>query len=663
MSFIDRVFGRGGFLAAKFPGYEPREGQVKLAGAVLGAVQAGQNLLAEAPTGTGKSLAYGVPAVWWASPDNPERTAGKLPQLRAVIVTANIALQEQLVAKDLPLMREILPLPFTFSLMKGRSNYLCLEKWEESTAELALAPLTDETDRRQWKEIDAWALKTETGDLSDLPFEPSPRVRRLVVIGQDDCLGSKCAKKDECFAERQRRAAKEADIIVTNYHLFFTDLVIRMQTAGEAGLLPEHGVVIFDEGHKAADIARDFFGFKITRGGIRHATRLLSAPGTAKKQAVEVDAELKKQIADLADDFARDLARYAQSEDYEKRLREKDPVEWKPLHDALVRAGGLLSATSNQPGWEPGRKREIQLAADKCGTIAAAIQEAMLLESQEEGRVYFLELDQEKRNAVLVCKPLEIADTLRQNLFESGRVRSTIVTSATLTSQGSFDFVATELGCETAQEVEAPSPFNWRDQAVLVVPSQISWPTESRYSEDVGRIYPRLVEAADGRTLGLFTSYRMLDIVHKKLLAAGWGDRLMRQGDAPRTQLIRRFKEEVGSVLLGTESFWAGVDVPGEALSLVIIDRLPFPSPEDPMLDAYEEKHGSRTFKDYSIPRAVIQFRQGVGRLIRSTHDTGVIVCLDRRLADKPYGRMFTKSLPQMRQSRDLAEVARFFGG
>lgn len=657
-NYVDAVFGAGGILAEAFQGYEPRTGQVALATGIEESIAQGSTLLAEAPTGTGKSIAYSVPASWWAAKDNLDRDGRGLPRLPAVVVTANIALQEQIVGKDLPQLKKLLPWAFTFALMKGRQNYLCLDKFDELGAEKLT--ITNQEDRRQITEVEAWATRTKTGDLSELPFEPSKNVRRLIVIGQDDCTGKQCAHYDACHAERARAIAKDADIVVTNYHMFFVDLSLRKETDNAAGILPEHKIVIFDEGHKAADIARDFFGFKVTRGGVRAAARLLSAKATPKKEAVEIDRELQRELQDEADRFFAVLRQYARSDEYETRLKDQHPVQSRQIIELLKRAAKLYREAANRPGWSPGRKRELQKASEKAYGYAVAIEAAMTLQGADGGNVFFIE--ESETNCALVMKPLKVADTLRESLFETDRIRSAIVTSATLTASGRFDFVATELGCEKAEELVAASPFDWSKQCALIVPDRMVDPRGDKFADMVAETMVQTAELADGRMLGLFTSYRVLERAHKLFLDRGWGDRVMRQGEAPRTQLIARLKEEIGTVLLGTESFWAGVDVPGEALSVVVIDRLPFPSPEDPMLDAYESIHGSRTFKDYSMPRAVIALRQGFGRLIRTTADRGAVVVCDRRIVDKSFGRSFVKSLPPVRLTRDLHDVARMLG-
>lgn len=661
--YLDRVFGPLGILAAEFPGYEPRKGQVDFAHAAHDAFAGGSNLLAEAGTGVGKSVGYSVPATWWAATQNDERAALGLKRQRVCIVTANIALQEQLTTKDLPRLQRLLPWKFTFALLKGIGNYLCLDRFEESTPDqLTLQGV----ERHQVDTIAKWRGTTKTGDLSELPFELKPRTRSLVVVSSEDCTGKACPHYEGCFSKAAKRQAAEVDVVVTNYHMFFLNLVLKLNTEGHASVLPEYELVVFDEAHKATDIAREFFGFRVTRGMIRSAARLLDAPATPKKAEVRIDRQLKDDLMGEGGSFFARLYKHARDAP-NPRFTDPGIVDSKDLVALLKEAGAKFEAALDRQQWDPGRKRELGHAATKCKLLAYNVERAARLEGQGSGNVYFIELSGD--NAALVMKPLSVADELRQYLFESDEVQSVVMTSATLTSSNTFDFVATELGCEDADELVAESPFDWSEQCLLVQPERLlsgkpmPMPTHPSYADAVAEAMFEVAEMSGGNMLGLFTSYRVLERAHKLFLERGWGDRLLRQGEQPRTQLVERLKEERGSVLLGTESFWAGIDVPGPALSVVVIDRLPFPSPEDPMLQAYEDIHGGKAFKQYSMPRAVIQLRQGFGRLVRTIEDRGAVVVLDRRLTEKGFGKSFLRSLPpELRVSRELGDVAKMVG-
>jgi ATP-dependent DNA helicase DinG len=663
--YIEETFGEGGYFAQAFANYEARSGQVKVARAVDVAVREGQNLLAEAPTGTGKSVAYGVPASWWAAKQNDERSAMGAPRRKVVIVTANIALQEQIVGKDLPLLQRLLPWKFSFALLKGMQNFLCKDRFEETAPDRIT--VTDPIERRQLERTEQWARETRSGDLSELPFELTPRIRQLVVIGQDECTGKSCAHHRECFGRQAKKKAEDVDIVVTNYHMFFLNLRLRDETEGMAGTIPEHEVVVFDEAHKAPDIARDFFGFRITRGQVRNALRLLDADATPKKAELRIDRKLKAEAMQLADDFFRELARYSRSDKYDTRLREMNPVQSKELRDALRSTAGKYDSYSSGARLDPARKHELGSASAKCREIARSIEAAMGCVDTHKGHVYFIEAGESDSYGRLVMKPLSVADELREKLFDSAHVRAVAMTSATLTASGRFDFIATELGCETAEELVAESPFDWGEQCLLVQPQTLAGgrsmplPTHTSFADEVARGMVDVAEMSGGRMLGLFTSYRVMERAHRMFLECGWDGRVMKQGEQPRTQLVQRLKDEDGAVLLGVESFWAGIDVPGQALSVVAIDRLPFPNPDDPLLDAFEQIRRGRGFKDYSMPRAVIALRQGFGRLIRTTTDRGVVVVFDRRLAEKGFGRSFLKSLPPgVRMSRNIHDVRNF---
>lgn len=654
MDYIDQVFGSDGILSKRFDGYQPREGQVQLSRAVGDAFIAGDNLIAEAPTGTGKSFAYLVPAVYQAA-GAPNAKGPTQPARRTIVVTANIALQEQIVGKDLPFLSEIMPWPFTYALTKGRSNYLCLDRFDDTTNEQLLDPFRDPDDREAWAQIVDWKEQTKKGDVSELPFVASPLMRGKFTIGSDDCLRRKCPSYEECFAEAARRETKKAQIVVTNYHLFFTNLQIRLET-GENLILPDYDCVVFDEGHKAADIARDFFGFKVTAGSIRYAARLLG--GSSGAGIDPIDPDLRERVTAEADDFFGQLRVFRNDrERYSARLREENPVDSSSLDKVLGETIDAYRRTVDKGGMRPKQLESLRKMLARCEKVRGYVSTAMQM--QDDGMVYYLEEDQ-KHRVTLCGKPIDVADTLRENAFEDEATRSAVVVSATLTtSPGNFDHVATELGAEGADDLEAASPFDYQKQAMLVLPKMPSPSDRNRYPDAVADAIAEIVRLSGGRALCLFTSYRNLNHTYDRLKRERLPFRILKQGDRPRTMLAQDFRDDVPSVLLGTESFWAGVDVPGESLSVLTIDRLPFPTPDDPVLDAIQDRHGN-SFGKYSMPRALIQFRQGAGRLIRSVKDRGVIVVLDNRVATKGYGKQFLRALPKMKTSRELSDIETF---
>ena len=629
--YINSVFGPDGVLAHRFEGYVPRQGQIDLALAVDGAIRDGEHVMAEAPTGTGKSIGYSVPASYHAAHE------GK----RVVIATANIALQEQLVDKDLPLLSDILPWDFSFALIKGRNNYLCHDRLYQEEAQGTLELLDEPGDAGMLEALVAWARRTTTGDVSELPFEPPYRLWRRFSTSSEDCKGSDCRFRDECCALRARAAAQEADVVVCNYHLLFAHLQVREATEKDI-VLPPFDVAILDEAHKAADIARDFFGFRVTQGSIRWAARLLKKIGEARfHESVVKEAEL----------FFTRLVQHRRSPAYKTRLRTPDVVPCSELVRLLGEVrDGYVEAISETTDVD--LRADLKRAAGRCNDLAHQIGSALSMTDPEA--VSFIEEDS-RGSGVLCSKPIHVGERLRRSLFDEAR--TVVLTSATLTTGGSFDHLREEIGVPDPRELVVDTPFDFQRQALLVVPDGMPEPNDPAYPAAVAAVFAEIMDLADGRTLGLFTSYRNLNATYERV--RGNGHRVLKQGDMPRTALVEEFRRDVGSVLLGTESFWAGVDVPGEALSCVVIDRLPFPSPDDPVLDAISERD-RRWFTSYSLPRAVIAFKQGFGRLIRTAADRGVVVVLDRRLVSKPYGRVFTASLPDVLKSRRLENVRHF---
>jgi ATP-dependent DNA helicase DinG len=630
---LNEVFGAGGLLARRFPGYEAREGQVALARTVDLAMRDGRHALGEGPCGTGKGVAYGVPAVWHAHHRKK----------RVVIATANIALQEQLIRKDLPLLASVLPWPFTFALLKGRNNYLCIDATAEAEARGELAGMMRDDLDQKMDEIRAWAAATATGDVSELSFVPAPIVWSRFSVGSDDCKGDACPFRDRCFSERAKATAAEADIVVTNFHLLFAHLALRRETGMDL-VLPPFDLLLLDEAHELADVARDFFGFKVSE---RSVTRL--ARFAERRRNEPLAAWLRRDAEEL---FA-DLAAVARSPGYRCRLRKPDFVSPAGVLGALAEVARIAGAIADDEGLEPAERAEGRNVRRQAQTVAAHIVEGTTL--SDPNKVYWIELDPKGR-ARLGAKPVEVAELLREELFE--RTESVTLVSATLTTAGTFDFVRAEVGVpDGAIEVVAESPFDFRRQALLIVPDGLPDPREPDYIEAAADAVQKVIDHCDGRTLGLFTSYRNMNAVHERV--SGNGHRVMRQGDMPRSELTRLFKEDVGSVLLKTESFWTGIDVPGEALTGLVIDKLPFPNMDDPIIDAICARD-RQAFGNYLVPRAIIMLRQGVGRLIRSQSDIGVVVILDRRIADKAYGKRFLRSLPNMLTSRSLESIPRF---
>lgn len=582
---------------------------------------------------TGKSMAYGVVASRYAVEQNK----------RVVIATANIALQEQLVGKDLPTLAELLPWQFKFAQLKGRSNYLCRDRSEHSSRRGFLRVL-NRSEQEQIDYILDWAQHTSTGDVSELPLVPDPGVWSRLSVGADECKGDGCDYRDDCFAERSRAAAQGAHILVTNHHLLLAHLAVRRHTGADQ-VLPPFDAVILDEAHEAASIAREFFGFVVSEFTF---VRLAAA---AEDLGLP---ELARELPTLAARQFAALAEYARAHPDERRLTEPAVapdawlLEWTRM---LERVATKRADESSLPKKERALARSI---ARRAATAAAHLQEA--LELGDTNKVYWIELN-DKGRAKLCAKPIEVGQLLRTELFD--RCPSVSLVSATLTTSGTFEFVRREVGVpDEAVEVVAETPFDFMSQALFIVPRGMPAYDHPEFVDAVAAAMERVVRACDGRTLGLFTSYRSLNAVYERLRGTT-EHRLLRQGDMPRGELTRIFKEDVGSVLLGTNSFWTGIDVPGEALRAVVIDKLPFQRLDDPVTAAIRARD-REWFRRYYLPQAIIAFRQGAGRLIRSKEDFGVIVLLDKRVETTNYGPQFLASLPEMETSDHLESIAGF---
>lgn len=652
---IDEVFGATGLLSKKFPGYAPRKGQIDMARAVEAAIAGRRHLVVEGPTGTGKSLAYLVPAI-----DHSIRaTAAKAKQgsraevERVIVVTANIALQEQLVSKDLPLLADVLETPFRFQLAKGKNNYLCLDSLAKTIAEGLM-----KGDRFIQRILD-WAQTTETGDVSEFPDVIAPATWRKFSTSSDECKGKRCKYYEQCWPEIAKRGMHNAHVVVTNYHLFFAHLLVRekMRQLAAAGapvdpdvVLPAASVVIFDEAHKAADIARDFLGFSLTKGQIDWLVR-------------GFNHEIAGQTVEAANAFFAAVLSHKKSHQYRSRLKPGHPLTMvgEALAMMLDRVSKFYKDSVTAAAWDEDQKAELEHRAKRGAVLASQVRQAIYPEKQKDV-VFFIEDSFNeatgRSNVSVKSKPIDVAPWLKTELFE--QFKTVVLTSATLATSdtGGFSFVKKEMGLEKSDELVAESPFAWKDQVLLVVPKTMCMPDDrDMFPSAVAQHVKETCEAANGRTLGLFTSYKNLKEAAARL--ERFRHRVFKQGDAPRTKITQQFRDDVNSVLLGVESFWAGVDVPGESLSVVVIDRLPFPTPDDPIVDAISERD-DKWFFNYAIPRAIIQFKQGFGRLIRTTTDRGCVVVLDRRIREKPYGRQFLKALPPVLMSDDVTAVGRF---
>jgi ATP-dependent DNA helicase DinG len=634
--YIDEVFASQiGLLAKRFPEYQERRGQVELTRAIDRTFREGGVLLGEAPCGVGKSVAASVPAVYHASHGR-----------RVGIATANIALQEQLLTKDLPLLADLLPWPFTFSLIKGRQNYACNRRVEELSAALPPALLPD--DNRELRNLLDWARSTSTGDVSELLEVPRQAAWREISVGPDDCLGSRCSHADNCHSNRARSKAADASITVTNHHIVVMNQALAEKT-GQDLILPPFDALIVDESHELPDIARGVLGWQLTEGAFRRLAREASAVGLGGAD----------ELRGAAGDLFLQIGRFGRSPEYKTRLRRRDAFDMTTVTRALGRVGDHATRVLEKAGEGAPGGEEVQAELERIRKRSRRLAEQLGdLGKATSGDAVSIEFDQQGRVS-LTSTPVDVGPFLQRSLF--GRTRTTCLISATLTTGGTFDFIKRELGITgRVPELRVDTPFDFWAQGLLIVPPDMPEPRDPGYLDALAEKVAQIIEASNGRTLGLFTSYKALEHVYNRV--AGGRYRVLKQGDLPKTQLIDAFRKDTHSVLLGTTSLWTGVDVPGESLSSLVIDKLPFPRLDDPVLDVLGERDGKAAFGRHHLPRCVMTLQQGVGRLIRSVSDRGVVVLLDRRLLDKPYGRQILSSLPKMARG-SLDAIPTFLAG
>ena len=635
-----------------------------MAEAVAAVVESGGTLLAEAGTGTGKTLAYLIPAI--------------LSGHRVLVSTGTKNLQEQIFFKDLPALREALGVPFTATLMKGRGNYLCLHRWElyrdgvdGNTS--AAGRLIETSDRVLLPIIDSWAKTTETGDraeLRDLP-ENLPLWNEIAAEA-DTCLGNECPRYDECFVTRMRQRAAESDVVIVNHHLLCADGSVRQSEYGE--VIPFCPTLVIDEAHQLEDIATQYFGCSLSAYRIddlvRDGDRLLSADA-ARTFTVRENQEFVRALARVSDHsrmffsglaMARALRPGAGAQ--ESRARYTADSMADHFDDGMALAGALegLEATlalaqKPDPNAAPNANEAFAALQRRAGEVRNDLR--FLMRASDPDFVYYVET--RGRGIFLRASPIDVSRIVRDVLFE--RMRAIVLTSATLAVDGSFEYVKARLGIRQASEVRVASEFDFARQALLYLPRRVPPPKAPAFAEAAAREITEILTRSRGRAFVLFTSYAVLRAV-QQVVEMTLPYPILVQGTAPRTDLIERFRATPGAVLLATSSFWQGVDVVGDALSCVIIDKLPFVSPGDPVtaarIDAINAAGGD-AFADYQVPLAILALQQGLGRLIRHRADRGVLAVLDPRLRTMGYGRRFLASLPPAPVTHDLEAVGRFF--
>lgn len=641
------VFGPEGLIARAHPEYEYRPGQIEMARAVMRAFEEKRHLIVEAGTGTGKTLAYLVPAVAAVLGGNG----------RVIISTGTKNLQEQLMEKDIPFLQGVLPKPFSATYMKGRSNYLCLNRLARAQSAPVLEGL-DEVD--YFDEVSQWSRQSETGDRAELANLPeSLSFWRHIDARSESCLGQKCPDFDPCFITRMRNRAQEADIVVVNHHLFFADLSLRDSNYGS--VLPDYTAVIIDEAHLIEEVASEYFGAQVSNYQIDDLVRDL---GTLTIEEAEVDQELTKSVARMSrfsDDFWMGFrdgrgedGRYPVIPGTFARKNVQGDLEATPLGELYVVLNGAIERAETTLDALKEKTPDIENLVRRLRQIRFDLQ--FIITGADKKFVYWLE--RRNRGVFLRASPIDVAGLLQDKLFEE--VPTVVLTSATLSSGGNFSFIRDRLGLDTADDLIAASSFDYQSQAILYLPQRMPDPRAREWAEAAAAEVTRILNATEGRAFVLSTSLAGMQSLFENVWAEIDYPCLV-QGSASKSQLLRRFRETPNAVLFATSSFWQGVDVRGEQLSCVIIDKLPFAVPTDPIVAArqrYIEDCGGSSFYEYSVPQAIIALKQGLGRLIRSTTDRGVLAILDPRLRTKGYGRTFLQSLPPCRVTSQIADLA-----
>jgi ATP-dependent DNA helicase DinG len=632
-------FAPSGPLSRAHPVYEHRPGQEEMARAVERVLGEGGTLMVEAGTGIGKTLAYLVPAL----------RSGR----RVIVSTGTRNLQDQIFNQDLPLLRERAGLEVSASLMKGRGNYLCRYRWNEFARE----PMLEVLDERLWlPQIESWSRSTTTGDRAEIADLPDQlRMWRDVNARADTCTGARCPEYDSCWLTLMKRAAQDSSVVVVNHHLFFADLAVR---TAYGAVLPDYDTVIFDEAHLLEETATLYFGVQVSSGQVEDLARdaeSIAAKGGGPSRGGGGASALRE----AAREFFLPVRERLRDQRERRRFEppERGGVDLTELAEELYLRLSELGGRS-VPGAREGDTAEaVQRRAEDLESSLRHV-----LHRADPAFVYSMEL-RGRGNVVFAASPIDVSGLLRERLFDE--LHASVLTSATIAVEGRFEFFRTRLGLESAKTRIVESPFDHHEQAILYLPQQMPEPRERDFIPRAVEEIEALLEITRGRAFLLFTSFANMEQVRACLEESGrW--RLLVQGEGSKVALVESFKTTAEAVLLGTTSFWHGVDVQGEALSLVVIDKLPFDVPSDPLVSARIDRirhEGGNPFGEYQLPLAVLDLKQGLGRLLRSRRDRGILSVLDPRLTTRRYGRTFLKSLPPYPVVNEIEDCRKFFDG
>src|SRR5688572_12677009 len=642
---MEEIFGPNGLIANAHSEYEYRPGQIQMANAVMRAFEDRHHLIVEAGTGTGKTLAYLVPAV----------AAALGGRGRVIISTGTKNLQEQLMERDIPFLQGVLPKKFTAAYMNGRNNYVCLHRLNRALSTPVLEGL-EEID--YFEDVTHWSRESSTGDRAELANLPEHlSFWRHIDARSETCIGQKCQDFDPCFITRMRNRAQEADIVVVNHHLFFADLALRNGAYGN--VLPDYSAVILDEAHLIEDVVSEYFGAQISNYQLEDLLRDVSAVRIENAEADREVTNTSARVERFAENFwmgfrtgRGEEGRYPIVPGTFANRSSGGEITATPLGDlytsldgSLARLETTLDALKDKPDEVDSLVRRIRQLRFDLLFIVTGSDKKFVYWTERRGRGFFLR-----------ASPIDVSGLLEDKLF--GQVETVVLTSATLSSAGNFAFIRERLGLDKAKDLIAESTFDYPNQALLYLPPNMPDPRSSAWAQSAAEEVVKILNATDGRAFVLSTSLAGMQSLYD-LVMPELDYPCFLQGSAAKSRLLALFRETPNAVLFATSSFWQGVDVRGEQLSCVIIDKLPFAVPTDPIVAArqrYIEDEGGSSFFEYSVPQAIISLKQGLGRLIRSTTDRGVLAVLDPRLRTKAYGQTFLRSLPQCRVTSRIEE-------